>query len=181
MSENGVCASLIGRLIAEGSRLRRGHPFFLFWIGPKNIFACPLDSFAMGIMLQVILGMLQFLLLTRIPTSHAKVCTRLTPAGMSAEVSPPHVGGFFRDYSDCHVLVSLLYDFSGGEHVALEELSARSLTPVMSGWKIYNKSPVTFYGFTLLPVILFIATMWYLWLHQYYRALPMHWYSGLTL
>lgn len=72
----------------------------------------------MGIMLQVILGMLQFLLLTRIPTSHAKVCTRLTPAGMSAEVSPPHVGGFFADYSDSHVLVSLLYDFSGGEHVA---------------------------------------------------------------
>lgn len=28
----------------------------------------------MGIMLQVILGMFQFLLLTRIPTSHAKVC-----------------------------------------------------------------------------------------------------------
>lgn len=28
----------------------------------------------MGIMLQVILGMFQFLLLSRIPTSHAKVC-----------------------------------------------------------------------------------------------------------
>ncbi|XP_039975873.1 vascular endothelial growth factor A isoform X2 [Xiphias gladius] len=36
-------------------------------------FACPLDSCTMGIMLQVILGMFQFLLLTRIPTSHAKL------------------------------------------------------------------------------------------------------------
>lgn len=65
----------------------------------------------MGIMLQVILGMLQFLLLTRIPTSHAKVRTRLTPAGLSAEVSPPHVGGLgacFSQYGDSHVLVCFL-------------------------------------------------------------------------
>lgn len=48
---------------------------FFYWIGPKNIFTCPLDSCTMGIMLQVILGMFQFLLLTSIPTSHAKVCS----------------------------------------------------------------------------------------------------------
>lgn len=68
----------------------------------------------MGIMLQVILGMLQFLLLTRIPTSHAKVCTHLTPAGLSGEVSPPHGGGldrFFADYADSHVLVSFWNGF----------------------------------------------------------------------
>lgn len=40
---------------------------------PKNILACPLDCCTMGIMLQVILGMFQFLLLTKIPTSHAKL------------------------------------------------------------------------------------------------------------
>ncbi|XP_060904287.1 vascular endothelial growth factor A [Labrus mixtus] len=39
----------------------------------KIFFACPLDSCTMGIMLQVILGMFQFLLLTRIPTSQAKL------------------------------------------------------------------------------------------------------------
>lgn len=38
----------------------------------KNILACPLDSCTMGIMLQVILGMFQFLLLAKIPTPHAK-------------------------------------------------------------------------------------------------------------
>lgn len=127
-NENGVGASLIGRLIAEGSSLRgqRGHPFLFFFFfpslldWPKNIFACPLDSFAMGIMLQVILGMLQFLLLTRIPTSHAKVCTHLTPGGLSGEVSPPHVGGldaFFADYGDGHVFVSFLNDFVLAENM----------------------------------------------------------------
>lgn len=68
----------------------------------------------MGIMLQVILGMLQFLLLTRIPTSHAKVCTHLTPAGLSAEVSPPHGGGpdaSFATCADSHVLVSFWNGF----------------------------------------------------------------------
>lgn len=76
----------------------------------------------MGIMLQVILGMLQFLLLTRIPTSHAKVCTHLTPAGLSAEVRPPHVpglDGFFADYGDSHALVSFLNDFVLAELVIL--------------------------------------------------------------
>lgn len=138
----------------------------------------------MGIMLQVILGMLQFLLLTRIPTSHAKVCTHLTPAGVFGEVSPPHVGGlggFLADYGDSHVLVSLLYDFSGGEHVAPGHLSSRSVTPVMSCWKIYSKSPVTFYGFTLLLIVLFIATLWYLWPFHNYQAHNMHYYSSLTL
>lgn len=55
-------------------RRKEDKPPSFFGLVQIIFFACPLDSCTMGIMLQVILGMFQFLLLTRIPTSHAKVC-----------------------------------------------------------------------------------------------------------
>lgn len=68
----------------------------------------------MGIMLQVILGMFQFLLLTRIPTSHAKVCM----------------------YGSFDLLYIYIYSWSVGawwEVVTLWKLSSGSMTPVTSG------------------------------------------------
>lgn len=90
----------------------------------------------MGIMLQVILGMFQFLLLARIPTSHAKVCMHLTPND-SHDLREP-----MRLISLTYILGGIYWPLamnckcigSGAEHVGLlTELRSRSLTPVTRG------------------------------------------------
>lgn len=112
---------------------------FCFGLAQNIFFACPLDSCTMGIMLQVILGMFQFLLLTRIPTSQAKVCMRLTPSDHTFEaVSLPSdvcFCGLFRVNIDVQSLglSQVLFEvtWSGGEHAGLRgSLPPRSMTPV---------------------------------------------------
>lgn len=64
----------------DGFEGNRSHYSLVWYFGlGKNILACPLNSCTMGIMLKVILGMFQFLLLTKIQTSHAKIAQSKLP------------------------------------------------------------------------------------------------------
>lgn len=114
--ETGEWKRDICAFIRTRRRRKEDKPVSFFGLVQKIFFACPLDSCTMGIMLQVILGMFQFLLLTRIPTSHAKVCM---------------YGSF-----DLLYIYIYIYSWCVGAWwgvVTLWKLSSGSMTPVTSG------------------------------------------------